>query len=364
MTVRALPKFMVLLALVCAGVLAVSLRRDEEGIRSYTVQRPEPSSRLLGAIIPQGDKAVLAKDGAPGKAWFFKLTGPNQAVAEQAPAFRQLIESVTFPSEGNSEPTWTLPEGWTQRPGSQMRFATLQVEAGGDTECSVTVLPITNTDWNAYLLANINRWRDQLRVPKISERELAASTSELKLRSGDATATLVEFAGELSLTNMAPPALASTTSDRPPMPGAAKPATQENLTYDVPKGWTPGALEVSRGGVTVRRAAVFEVRDGDQRVEVTVTKLPASAMLGNVNRWRGQIGLESITNQQFDEVKKQLEFAGRPADYVQFVGEKEAILGVIAVLGPEAWFVKLQGSADLAAREKEHFEAFVKSIRM
>jgi hypothetical protein len=354
MTARALPKFMVLLALLSAGVLAITMRRDEEGIRSYSVQRPAPTGRLLGAIIPRGQQA-----------WFFKLTGPNQAVADQASAFRELIESVTFSGEGIDQPTWSLPKGWAQQPGNQMRFATIQVDSAGETlECSVTVLPKNETDLTAYLLANINRWRDQLRVPKISESELASSTSQLKLKGGDVTATLVEFAGEMSASPMTPPSLASTTSSRPPMPGATPATPADKLMYDVPSGWTPGALEVSRGGVTVRRAAVFEAREGDQRVEVTVTKLPASAMLSNVNRWRGQIGLDSITAQEFDEVKKQIEFAGRPADYVQFVGEKEAILGVIAVRENDAWFVKLQGTADLAAREKQHFESFVKSIRL
>lgn len=353
MTVRALPKFMVLLVLVIAGGLAVSLRQNEEGIQSYTVQHPEPASRLIGAIIPHGEEA-----------WFFKLTGPNKVVAEQASAFRELIKSVKFASDGKSEPSWTLPQGWKQRPGSEMRFATLQVEAGKETlDCTVTKLPMTDKNLPSYLLANINRWRDQLRLHKISESDLASSTSEIKLSDNSASATFVEFAGEMSASPMSK-GPTSTTSSRPPMPGMANPAPTEKLTYDVPSGWTQGELEVSRGGVTVRRAAAFEVRDGEQRVEITVTKLPASAMLANVNRWRGQIGLESISPQQFDEIKQRLEFAKQPGDYVQFVGEKDAILGVIAVIGPEAWFVKLQGSTDLATREKQHFEEFVKSIRL
>jgi len=87
-------------------------------------------------------------------------------------------------------------------------------------------------------------------------------------------------------------------------------------------------------------------------------------MLSNVNRWRSQIGLNSLSAEQFEEVKKQIEFSGSPADYFQFVGEKDAILGVISVRGNEAWFVKLQGPSDLAGRETQHFEAFVKSIRL
>ena len=357
MTGRAFLKFTILLAILGIAGLAVFLRQDEEGIRSYAVERSAPKSRLLGAIIPRGQQA-----------WFFKLTGSNKAVAEQSAAFRELIKSVKFAGADAAQPTWTLPKGWNQRPGSQMRFATLQVESGTDIlDCSVTVLPMTGTNLPEYLLANINRWRDQLRLPPITESELASSTNQVKLSAEDLTATLVDFTGELSTSGMGQPSLASavsTASGRPPMPGESKTSGPEKLIYDVPPGWTKGELNVSRGGVTVRRAAAFEVREGEQRLEITVTKLPASAMLANVNRWRSQIGLDSLSTEQFTEVKQQIEFSGNPADYVQFVGEKDAILGVISVRGREAWFVKLQGPSDLASREKRNFEAFVKSIRL
>ena len=352
MTARALPKFMVLLAPLFAGGLAVSMRNDEEEIRTYTVARPESPSRLLGAIIPRGEQA-----------WFFKLTGPNQVVAEQGTAFRELIKSLKF-DESSGEPSWTLPSGWSERPGTSIRFATLQVEVGGEKlDCSVTKLPMTDPDLPTYLLANINRWRDQLRVAKISANELASSTSQLKLNRGELTATLVEFTGEMAPSPMAPMASASTTSERPPMAGASRAVPADKLNYKVPLGWKPGPLEISRGGITVPRAAAFEVQEGEQRVEITVTKLPISGMLGNVNRWRAQIGLGEITINQLEQVKKQIEFAGRPADYVQFAGEKEAILGVVSIAGDDVWFVKLQGNTELATRERENFEQFVKSIR-
>ncbi len=51
--------------------------------------RPSPSTppadRLLGAIVPHG-----------AQTWYFKMTGPMEAVASQGAAFRQLIESIRF----------------------------------------------------------------------------------------------------------------------------------------------------------------------------------------------------------------------------------------------------------------------------
>ena len=51
------------------------------------------------------------------------------------------------------------------------------------------------------------------------------------------------------------------------------------------------------------------------------------------------------------------------ADYVQLSGPSEAILGVVVVHEQTMWFVKLQGDPALAAREKERFESFAKSLR-
>ena len=63
---------------------------------------------MLAAILP----------GSPQN-WFFKMTGsPEQVKAEFEP-FVEFLKSVSM-KEG--KPTWTLPEDWTQEPGSSMRL--------------------------------------------------------------------------------------------------------------------------------------------------------------------------------------------------------------------------------------------------
>jgi len=115
---------------------------------------------MLAAIIPRGDEA-----------WFFKLTGPDEPTNSQTDAFEQLIKSVRFSEGSTGEPQWSLPTGWTQKPGSAMRFATLEATVDGQTlECSVSKLPRTEQPWDDYLLANINRWRGQLQLSPIAHR--------------------------------------------------------------------------------------------------------------------------------------------------------------------------------------------------
>ena len=80
------------------------------------------------------------------------------------------------------------------------------------------------------------------------------------------------------------PSVAPPTSDGP------------RLTCDTPQGWTPG----SAGGM---RKLAFVVQDGERKVEITAIDLAASAggLLPNVNRWRGQIQLGEITQEELDK---------------------------------------------------------------
>ena len=67
--------------------------------------------------------AVVLHDG---QGWFFKVTGPPEAVQGHAAAFRKFIGSVHFV---RSQPKWEVPSGWREEPGTAMRFATIRVPA-------------------------------------------------------------------------------------------------------------------------------------------------------------------------------------------------------------------------------------------
>jgi hypothetical protein len=188
-----------------------------EPIRHYTVEKPpemapvaaanphagmmppaaakpptgEPTDRTLAAIVP------LEPQG-----WFFKLTGPIDAVAAEEETFTEFLKSVKFGADG--KPTWTLPEGWQQQPGNQFRFATLVIPGDAKPlEVSVTALPNTGEDNAQYILVNVNRWRGQLQMPPITAAELAAESTEIKLDGG--SATVVNLAGHAAAGGMTPP---------------------------------------------------------------------------------------------------------------------------------------------------------------
>jgi len=341
----------------------------QEGIRHYRVPKehvlnkengPDPSElakedntpyRMLAAIIPRGTQS-----------WFFRLLGPAEAVANETARFRDLVKSVRFAGE-ETPPEWKLPQGWQQKPASGMRFATIEIEsAAGPLDLSVTVLPRNEPDIDAYTLSNVNRWRGQLGLTPLAQ--LGDNVERLEFDGG--TASFFDLLGRKPQDNMsrAPFAGGAMSPASPPLrpgptaapPAGAAPAANRELTYDVPPGWT----EAPAGGM---RKAAFTVGAGG---EVTAISLGGAGgeLLPNINRWRQQVGLAAITQDELNQQLKKIDIGSRSADYVEITGATEAILGAIVPAGSETWFFKMKGATDLVSREKTNFESFVRSVRL
>ncbi len=183
-----------------APVVLLAGCNKSEQIERYTVDKPppiesphgrlpdvaeqptgEPTDRMLAAIVPHESQG-----------WFFKLTGPKDPVAAQAETFTTFLKSVHFSDQG--KPEWTLPEGWQQRPGADIRYATLVIRSEEKPlEVSVTALPMPPGDDEHYALMNINRWRRQMKLPPIGPAALAGESKKIELEG--ATATMVDLVG-------------------------------------------------------------------------------------------------------------------------------------------------------------------------
>jgi hypothetical protein len=153
---------------------------------------PAVDQRLLGAIIPRGQQY-----------WFFKATGPADALAPHADAFTTLVKSIKFGEDATAPPTWDLPEGWQQQPGAGMRLATIKLDSANPTlEISVIPLSFGGDDADAYVLQNVNRWRAQVGMPPIAAEKLADETASVEL---DGTkAIIVDVTGKAGSDGMHP----------------------------------------------------------------------------------------------------------------------------------------------------------------
>jgi hypothetical protein len=301
--------------------------------------------RMLGAIIP-----------IEGYAWFFRMNGAPEQLQPHVAPFRQWIASIRFENE---KPRWQLPDQWRLMPASGMRFATILPDPqSDDVELTVIPLPIDGDPQQA-ILANINRWRGQLNMSPIDQTQLSATTEAIPLEG--LTAVFVDLISD----NRADGDAGQASGRMGPVAKREGSAQDGNrLEFETPEGWQPAPLVISRGGITIRHDAAFEITSGDQRLEFTLDRLPAAgSLLQNVNRWRNQIGLEPFGAEELTPAIRKVEVGGVTADFVELIGEQEAILGVIAVREDLAWYFKLRGNRELAAREKENFFSLVQSVK-
>lgn len=159
--------------------------------------QPGEKVRVFAAISHLGEQI-----------WFYKITGPVEAVAEKADQVAEFVSGVDYK---DNAPVWTLPEGWEQKAGNQFRFATLVIPTSSTpVEMSVTVLggnPSTVTD---QVLDNINRWRGQVSLENIDKAAIEGATDDLQketsLRKGKAGSIyFVNLVGAEQDTGMRPP---------------------------------------------------------------------------------------------------------------------------------------------------------------
>ncbi|MCU0784727.1 MAG: hypothetical protein MUF81_11920 [Verrucomicrobia bacterium] len=153
-----------------------------------------------------------------GTAWFFKMTGDDQLVAQQKPAFIELLKSFQFvtaeeqatlppdhppidataaapttaaPAD-DAKPTWQVPSGWKEVAGGQFLVAKFMI-GGGESGAQAAVNVSRSAGDGGGLAANVNRWRKQLGLNELAGGELAQAAKTIETSAGPAT--LIEMSG-------------------------------------------------------------------------------------------------------------------------------------------------------------------------
>ncbi len=339
---------------------------------------------------------------------------PREQAAESLPSTstpKPQTPTSNSGTTGDADLTYQTPDGWVPGVVSGMRKAAFRVEEG-DRKVEITAVDLAAGAGS--LLPNVNRWRGQIQLEALTAEQLQKSARSVPV--GSVTGQFVELLGpetaeprqailgviavhgpkawffklwgdsDLALrekkhfqdfvksvqfksdNSCCPPPETANTAPKPPPtriepPAPPTPAAIAALRFDVPEGWMPGPV----GGM---RKAALRKEEGILKAEITAIDLAAAAggLLPNVNRWREQLKLEKVTEDELKKTASAIEVGGNQGQYVELVGPKDAerhlaILGVVVIHGPKAWFFKLTGDAELALREKQHFQDFVKSIQ-
>jgi hypothetical protein len=144
----------------------------------------------------------------------------------------------------------------------------------------------------------------------------------------------------------------------PPPAGAG---TGESIQWDLPKGWT----ETRTGGMRV--ATLKPPVTG--KIDASVIMLPGTAggELGNVNRWRGQVGLPAIDDGARTGLRKEVKSKAGAISLYDFTGEgaeKQRMLAGLLFVDGRSWFLKMTGDPDAVGAAKADFVKVLESLRM
>ena len=100
----------------------------------------------------------------------YRIPKENNQVSLQAGSGNLAPPPPTNPA------TWTKPEGWSEKPLSEMRLGSFEVGGsnGQSADISVTAFPGDA----GGLDSNINRWREQVHQPELESEQLAQTWQE------------------------------------------------------------------------------------------------------------------------------------------------------------------------------------------
>lgn len=297
---------------------------------------------------------------------------------------------------------WTIPAGWRALPGKagEIRFASFEVSPDHP-QVEMTVVPLAGD--GGTLLSNVVRWEKEIGCPLSSEADLprfvtpinlAGSPVELVDLTGPATAghpakrtvcAIVPHGDQtwfFKLSGMADVVSAqkdnfdqfvrsirfdqtqAAAPAEPAAPAAAAPSSDEPLAYQVPSGWEKEA-ETNQF-----RVVAFRIPSANGAGEMVVTQMArdSGTLVENVNRWRGEVGLEPVGDLSFTPPTA---FKVDGSDAMMWdisgvaSGDQPArrIIVVLVPRGPAWWFFKLSGPSDLVAGENDMFLGFLTSVR-
>lgn len=338
------------------GALSLTGCQESEGIREYTAKKdssfkaasakPAGPVRTLAAIIPKGDST-----------WFVKLMGPAAQLENQAGNFGKWVESFRF--EGGNNPVFDVPPGWTKGQGNKDRFASLKLpeENGGH---EATVISLSGSGGST--LANINRWRDQLGLSPIEEKDLASNTQEKVVAGQKVILFDATGPGKVGGTRMPPFA---SSKNAPPVenrPGPEKSAESKmamtGLEVKIPTGWK----EVAPKPLSVKTYQAGPA-------EVTIIPLPENAggPVANINRWRTQVELSELPPDKVLSEAQTIATVSGNALVVDLGGQGKEPKRIIAAILPRAkmtWFVKMTGPSEGTAKEKDRFLALIRELKL
>jgi hypothetical protein len=292
---------------------------------------------------------------------------------------------------------YQLPDGWQEKPPSEMRVASFTVLGSNAQSADVSVIPLPIVGQDLEL---INMWRSQVQLPAASDPDAIKQAEPVAIGAeqgrlfnfvseqpmiGNGRQRIIvamltrgtmswffKMTGEDSFVaaqkeNFLQFLKSVSFVENVPAEMAAAPETQNQSTnsiWTIPPGWQPlppSQFLLAEFSITGTNGANADVNVAEMGGE-------GGGLLANANRWRGQLGLPPVT--QEDELSKMvgsIDFANGQAQVVDFIGtdsktgKPARLIGAVVPQNGQTWFYKLMGDEQIVAQQKDAFTKFIQS---
>ncbi len=369
--------------------------RDEPKVYRIPKDTESPPQQAAPAAAPTSAPETPPPAAAP-------QTDTPQLQTPQMPQQAQPPDMGAAPSVPALK--YQLPAGWQEKPPTEMRVASFTALGpnGQSADVSVIPLPVVGRD-----LELVNMWRSQVQLPPTSDPaavkqavavtigteqgRLFAFTSDqpmigkarqgmlvamltrgtmswfIKIAGDDAFVTsqkqkFLQFLKSISFDDQGggPTTAIPATMDTPTVPA---PSADGDSVWTIPPGWQ--AMPPSQFLL-----AEFSVAGaGGAKAEINVAEMggEGGGLLANVNRWRGQLGLGAVSDNDLAQQAKPLDVPDGKATQVDFTGTDPKtnaptrLVAVVVAQSGQTWFYKLMGDQKVVAQQKDAFTKFIQS---
>lgn len=148
-------------------------------------------------------------------------------------------------------------------------------------------------------------------------------------------------------------------------PSAGPISREGQPAWTVPANWK----EVSGGQFLVAKFLITGEANAQAAVNVSQSAGDGGGLAGNINRWRGQLGLSALSESEAAKSGKTLKVSGGEATLVEMsgtdarTGQAAKVIGAILLRPGQSWFYKLMGDAKLVDANREAFTKFVTNVK-
>ncbi len=88
----------------------------------------------------------------------------------------------------------------------------------------------------------------------------------------------------------------------------------------------------------------------------------------NFNRWRGEVGLEALTNEEAQKSAKKVKVGDETWLLMSADGKVKdkpwSTTAGMLVRSKQVWFLKMMGDQELCKQEQQHFDQFLQSLTL